>query len=61
MDTHSNKCPLHPAPVKALGAAELGEYAGTYVSEELLDALYTVSVNEDQLSVKMRTIESAPL
>jgi hypothetical protein len=49
------------APVKALGAAELGEYAGTYVSEELLDAHYTVSVNQGQLSVKMRASKPAPL
>ncbi|MCJ7486751.1 MAG: beta-lactamase family protein [Candidatus Aminicenantes bacterium] len=47
--------------VKALSAAELKEYAGTYVSEELLDARYTVSVAKDTLVVKSRTIPEAPL
>lgn len=48
-------------PVKTLSAAELGEYAGAYVSEELLDARYTVSVAKDTLVVKSRTMPEAPL
>jgi hypothetical protein len=49
------------APIKTMSAAELGEYAGTYVSEELLDAHYIVSVAKDTLVVKSRTMPEAPL
>jgi CubicO group peptidase (beta-lactamase class C family) len=42
------------APVKSLSAAELAGYAGTYVSEELLDAKYVISVDKDVLVVKTR-------
>ena len=38
---------IKAAPLKALGAAELAAYAGTYVSEELLDAKYRISVDKD--------------
>jgi CubicO group peptidase (beta-lactamase class C family) len=61
----SKKTPTIPVPkaepVKALNAAALGEYAGTYASEELLDARYTVSVAKDALMVKSRTMPEAPL
>jgi hypothetical protein len=49
------------APVKALSAAELGAYAGTYVSEELLDARYVISVDKDGLILKTRDTARAPL
>jgi CubicO group peptidase (beta-lactamase class C family) len=48
-------------PLKVLGAAELAAYAGTYVSEELLDARYTLSVKKGQLMVEMRTVPPTPL
>ena len=48
-------------PVKTLSAAELKEYAGTYVSEELLDVRYKLSVEKDALLAEMRTLEPAPL
>ena len=49
------------APVKALSAADLAEYAGTYVSEELLDVRYLISVQKDTLMVEMRTFLPAPI
>lgn len=49
------------APVKATGAAELAEYAGTYVSEELLDAKYLISVDKDKLVLKTRETARAEL
>jgi len=48
-------------PVKALSAEELKEYAGTYVSEELLDAKYRLSVEKDGLVVKTRDVARAEL
>jgi CubicO group peptidase (beta-lactamase class C family) len=48
-------------PLKVLSAAELAAYAGTYVSEELLDARYILSVKKGQLTVEMRTIAPTPL
>lgn len=48
-------------PVKALSAEELKEYAGTYVSEELLDARYKLSVEKDGLVVKTRDVARAEL
>jgi len=48
-------------PVKALSAEELNEYAGTYVSEELLDIHYKLTVEKDMLKIEMRTMEPAPL
>ena len=44
-----------------MGEAELAEYAGAYVSEELLDARYIVSVAKDGLVVKSRTVSLAAL
>jgi hypothetical protein len=49
------------AAVKALGAAELAAFAGTYVSEELLDARYKLSVEKDGLVVKTRDTPRAEL
>ena len=49
------------APVKALSAAELEAYAGTFVSEELLDARYRISIDKDTLVVKTRDVARAPL
>ncbi len=55
------KRPEPKTPTIKLSAAELGAYAGTYVSEELLDARYTMSVKDGQLMVAMRTIPPTPL
>jgi len=49
------------APLKAMGAAELAGYAGTYVSEELLDAKYIISVDKDALVLKTRDVPRAEL
>jgi hypothetical protein len=49
------------APLKATSVAELAEYAGAYVSEELLDARYAISVDRDVLFVKTRTVARATL
>ncbi len=49
------------APVKPLGAAELADCAGTYASEELLGARYTLTVDKDKLMVETRTMAPAPL
>jgi CubicO group peptidase (beta-lactamase class C family) len=49
------------APVKALTAAELRDYAGTYVSEELLDTRYIISVDKETLVVKTRDTPRAVL
>jgi hypothetical protein len=49
------------APVKSLSTDELREYAGTYVSEELLDIRYTMSVEKGQLLLRMRTLPPTPL
>ncbi len=61
----AKKTPTIPVPkaepVKALSAAELKEYAGTYVSEELLDIRYELSIVKDALMVEMRTMAPAPL
>jgi CubicO group peptidase (beta-lactamase class C family) len=48
-------------PLKVLSPAELAACAGTYVSEELLDARYTLSVKKGQLTVEMRTLPPTPL
>ena len=47
--------------VKTLDAAGLAEYAGNYVSEELLDANYKVSVEMDGLVMKTRDVPRAEL
>jgi len=49
------------APIKALNATELTGYVGTYLSEELLDARYVISVEKDGLVVKTRDMARAPL
>jgi CubicO group peptidase (beta-lactamase class C family) len=49
------------APLKALGAAELAAYPGTYVSEELLDAKYRISVDKGMLVLKTRDTARAEL
>lgn len=48
-------------PVKAMTTTELAGYAGSYVSEELLDARYKISVDKDVLVVKTRDTARAPL
>jgi CubicO group peptidase (beta-lactamase class C family) len=45
----------------ALSAAALAACAGTYMSAELLDARYTISVRSGQLTVAMRTFPPTPL
>jgi CubicO group peptidase (beta-lactamase class C family) len=49
------------AEVKALWAADLAACAGTYVSEELLDAKYRLSVEEGGLVIKTRAVARAEL
>jgi CubicO group peptidase (beta-lactamase class C family) len=49
------------APLTPLNAARLAEYAGTYVSPELLDVKYQIAVDKDKLVVKMRSVPGAPL
>jgi CubicO group peptidase (beta-lactamase class C family) len=49
------------APLNALSAKELEEYAGTYVSEELLGARYTLGVEKDKLRLEMRVVAPSPL
>jgi len=44
-----------------MSAAELAGYAGTYVSEELLDAQYLISVDKDTLVLKTRDTPRAEL
>ena len=49
------------APLKPLTPAQLAQYAGVYVSPELLDARYTIAVEKDGLVLKMRTVPRAAL
>jgi CubicO group peptidase (beta-lactamase class C family) len=49
------------APLKPLTPAELAQYAGTYVSHELLNVEYQVAVEKDGLILKMRTVPRAAL
>jgi CubicO group peptidase (beta-lactamase class C family) len=49
------------APLKAMGAAEMAGYAGAYVSEELLDARYLISIDKDTLVLKTRDVARAEL
>jgi CubicO group peptidase (beta-lactamase class C family) len=49
------------APLTATGAAALTEYAGAYLSEELLDARYLISVDKDKLVLKTRDTARAEL
>jgi len=48
-------------PAIKLSSSELEAYAGTYVSEELLDVRYTLSVKDGQLAVAMRTLPPTPM
>ena len=48
-------------PLKAIGAAELAAYAGAYVSEELLDARYLLSVDKGTIVLKTRDTSRAEL
>jgi CubicO group peptidase (beta-lactamase class C family) len=52
---------VQDVPAKALSLAELGAYAGTYLSEELLGANYGISVAKDGLVLKTRTVPGAVL
>jgi CubicO group peptidase (beta-lactamase class C family) len=49
------------APVPPLTAALLNEFAGSYVSPELLDARCQISVDKNTLVLKMRAISKASL
>jgi CubicO group peptidase (beta-lactamase class C family) len=49
------------APLLPLTPVLLNEYAGTYVSPELLDARYQIRVDKDKLVLKMRTILRAEM
>lgn len=48
-------------PLKAMSPAALAMYAGTYVSQELLDARYRISVEGGRLMLAMRTLPPTPL
>jgi CubicO group peptidase (beta-lactamase class C family) len=50
-----------PAPFGPLGAARLAEYTGTYLSPELLDARYQVSMDKGALLLKMRAFPKLEL
>jgi CubicO group peptidase (beta-lactamase class C family) len=49
------------APLKPLTPAQLAQYAGIYVSHELLNVEYQVAVEKDGLVLKMRTIPKTAL
>ncbi len=49
------------APLKVLSATDLAGYVGAYISEELLDAKYLISVDKDKLVVKTRDTPRAEL
>jgi CubicO group peptidase (beta-lactamase class C family) len=49
------------APLTPLTPTKMAEYAGTYVSPELLDAKYQIAVEKDGLVVKMRSTPKAGL
>lgn len=48
-------------PLKTMGSTELAAYAGAYVSEELLDARYVLSVDKGALVLKTRSAPRAGL
>ena len=48
------------APLSPLGPAQLKEYAGDYVSGELLGARYKLVAGKEGLSLKFRSMPSAP-
>jgi hypothetical protein len=52
---------VQDVPVKVLTPADLAEYSGAYISEELLEAKYAISVAKDGLVLKTRTVPSANL
>lgn len=52
---------MKAAPLKAMGTSELATYAGAYVSKELLDAKYLISVDKDKLVLKTRNMPRAEL
>jgi len=47
--------------VGPLTPAKLQEYAGDYVSEELLDARYRIALEKDNLVVRFRSTPKDPL
>jgi hypothetical protein len=49
------------APLKPLTPAQLAQYAGVYVSHELLNVEYQVVVEKDGLILKSRTVPKAAL
>ena len=55
------KRPAPKFPAADPSAAELAAYSGTYVSEELLDARYALSVKDGKLAVSMRTLPPTAL
>ncbi|MEW5901204.1 MAG: serine hydrolase domain-containing protein [Acidobacteriota bacterium] len=48
-------------PLPSFKAAELREYAGEYLSEELLGATYRLYIKNDKLMVKFRSLPNIPL
>lgn len=48
------------APLSPLGAAQLREYEGDYLSEELLGARYRLVAGKEGLSLKFRSMPTAP-
>jgi CubicO group peptidase (beta-lactamase class C family) len=52
---------IKAAPLKPLTEAQLGEYAGTYTSEELLGAKYRLGVEKGSLVVTFRSIPPTQL
>jgi hypothetical protein len=48
------------APLPPLGPAQLKEYAGDYVSDELLGARYKLVAGKEGLSLKFRSMPAAP-
>jgi CubicO group peptidase (beta-lactamase class C family) len=52
---------IKAAPLTPLTEAQIGAYAGTYVSEELLGAAYRLAVEKGTLVVRFRSIEPTPL
>lgn len=49
------------APLKPLTDAQMAGYAGTYTSEELLGASYSLVVEKESLVVRFRSIDPTPL
>lgn len=55
-ETYEKAVPLRP-----LSPAALEEYAGVYVSRELLDVRYVIALDKDRLTLKMRAIPKSGL